>query len=81
MLVLHPEKPEIVFLEVRDSHRGGGNKEAATTVFTCDMRKGNLEYFARVKRGASRWPVFHPRANYKCLPTPIPRHLKGASTV
>ncbi|CAI0400485.1 unnamed protein product [Linum tenue] len=70
---LHPEKPEIVFLEYVDplNERYG--------IYSCDLTTSveEMAFFAQVRRGIPSWKVM--QASVSCWPTPIPRYedLRG----
>ncbi|CAI0412798.1 unnamed protein product [Linum tenue] len=72
---LHPNNPEVVFLHCR----GGPDDNA---ILSCDLRRGELEFFAKLEVLACRFTVLQP-IRVACWPTPIPRYeeLREACTM
>ncbi|CAL1391110.1 unnamed protein product [Linum trigynum] len=69
---LHPENPEIVFLEYRTRSVQG------FCTLSCNMRRGELELFAEQGKVVLNLMVLQPAVS--CWPTPIPRYeeLEGS---
>ncbi|CAI0452463.1 unnamed protein product [Linum tenue] len=67
---LHPDKPEIVFLEYRDP------REERSGIYSFDLSRmaggEDIEFFAGFRRGIPRWKMVKSRV--PCWPTQIPRY-------
>ncbi|CAI0438826.1 unnamed protein product [Linum tenue] len=66
---LHPHNPEVIFFNPAYS-------SAKNALFCCDLRRGELEFLAKVegRPDVFRLQVFQPRVS--CWATPIPRYAE-----